>query len=247
MFLTFLAFLAGGAILPVVVFSTGQVIGLVGLSVPVQPVEGASSRRAIAYGRILMQVYVWFAWAAYCAWLALRFGAAPTVTNPWVYYVVALFATGLPVTYLHFNDVMSAGTADDHQELRAATNLWRTILFFACVIFLVVPTLMQGPYGWFAHAEQSVIGEAARHLSVPLRAAEHTLDPGPTHRLRTRPDARGPVSAAIHLGWVGGSDIKTTTVHATTCTPARPDQGPSMAPVVDGDEGALGLCAESVN
>ena len=131
MFLGFLVLLLGGGVLPVFIFSTSDLVGLRGLAVDGPPAEASSSQRASTYGLALTRGYVWFGWAAYCAWLALSFAADITVANPWVYYFTALLATSVPISYLHLRDRMSAASDDERAGMQVATNMWRVLLSYS--------------------------------------------------------------------------------------------------------------------
>ena len=105
-------------------------------------------RRAVAGARLALQTYLWLGWAALCAWAALYFVAAPGVGNRWPYYVIALFATGVPISWLHLQNRRSLWSENEQTDLQAGTNLWRVVLLIGCLCFIVAPQLMSLPYGW---------------------------------------------------------------------------------------------------
>ena len=197
MFLVFFVLLIGGAFVPIVLFSSGETIGLDGLGVSRAHSNDSSLQRAIGSGRILTRAYIWFGWAAYCAWLALRFVSESGVVNPWVYFVTALVVTSVPIAYLHRRDQMSATSDEEHGQLQSSTNLWRVLLLVGCVSFLVAPQLMTVPYGWFAHAERQVTADFSREITQWLHAAQEGVIPStqdsqpitPTAAHRVPPDA----------------------------------------------------------
>ena len=100
MFLIFLVVSTSGAIICIALFSTVEIIGVPGLAAPVHT-PSSLRRRVAGTGQGLVRAYVWFGWAASCAWFALVFGSEPGTPNPWVYYVTAIAASGVPVVYLH--------------------------------------------------------------------------------------------------------------------------------------------------
>ena len=123
MFVTFLALLIGGSMLPIIVFSSGELVGLVGLEIPSRPAEKSSLRRGIGYGRTFTQAYIWFGWAAYCAWLAIRFGVEPDIAYPRVYHLIALLATGLPVAYLAVVSRKYVSSDEERGQLQRGTRI----------------------------------------------------------------------------------------------------------------------------
>jgi hypothetical protein len=181
MFITFLVFLIGGSILPIILFSSGELLGVVGLAVPSRPTEKSGFRRGIGYGRIAIQTYIWLGWAAYCAWLALRFGLEPDVEHPRVYHAVALLATSLPIAYLTLTSWMYAASDEERGQLHRGINLWRVLLFFGFCAFLVAPGLMNVPYAWLIHAQEVAVGDATPSIGGTLRAAESLLIPSSDH------------------------------------------------------------------
>ena len=181
MFVTFLALLIGGSMLPIIVFSSGELVGLVGLEIPSRPAEKSSLRRGIGYGRTFTQAYIWFGWAAYCAWLAIRFGVEPDIAYPRVYHLIALLATGLPVAYLAVVSRKYVSSDEERGQLQRGTRLWRVLLFFGFCVFFVPPGLMGVPYGWLNHAQQAAVGHAMAGMSTTLRAPDGLLIPSSDH------------------------------------------------------------------
>ena len=175
MFLTFIAFLLGGTILPVAIFLSGEVVGMSGLAVPSPSTEKSSLWRAVGYGRIFTQTYVWLGWAAYCCWLALRFGVEPDVANPWVYYTVALLATSVPVAVLRQMSRSASVSDEELGQLQRGANLWRLLLLFGFCIFLVAPVTMTGPYAWLSRAQQFAVGDATRGVMARFQEAQSLI------------------------------------------------------------------------
>ena len=241
MFLGFLVLLLGGGILPIVIFSTGEMVGLRGLAVDGRPAEASHWQRASAYGLALTRGYVWFGWAAYCAWLALSFAADVTVANPWVYYFTALLATSVPISYLHLRDRMSAVSEAERAGMQTATNVWRVLLLFWCLAFLLAPQLMRVPYGWFARVESSALGQAARGVTAEFGAAQRAAIPGSDYRLQIAEgetfSASPATSAAVTRGRLEGAKTPGTSAVAP-CEQEPSDQR------VPGREDADRTCAD---
>ncbi len=128
MFLAFVFCLLGGSALVAFVFSGFELFGVAALAQPRWDARISLQRRAAAGARLALQTYLWLGWAAICAWAALYFVAAPGVGNPWPYYVIALFATGVPISWLHLQNRRSLWSEDEQTDLQAGTNLWRVVL-----------------------------------------------------------------------------------------------------------------------
>ena len=211
MFLSFLVVLMLVATLPVVLFSSGEMVGLTGLSVPGAHITGRRAERAVGCARTLIQAYIWFGWGAYCAWLSLRYASEPGVANPWLYYATALVVTSAPIAYLHHRDQLTACSDEERGQLQQGTNLWRVLLLFGCMTFLVAPQLMSVPYGWFAHVEHRVTGEPTRAMTKGLYSAQEQLIPstadGPAAVPRTAQPA--PTDALTMRRATGKSDAPT--------------------------------------
>ena len=193
MFLSFLVVLMLAATLPIVLFSTGEMVGLTGLTVPGANITGRPAQRAIGCARTLIQAYIWFGWGAYCAWLALRYASEPGVANPWVYYATALVVTSVPIAYLHHRDQMSAYSDEERVQLQQGTNLWRILLLFGCMTFLVAPQLMSQPYGWFTDAERQIAGDSTRAMTTGLHRAQEQIVPSTANGQPIVPQSAQPV------------------------------------------------------
>ena len=231
MFLVFFLALIGGAIIPVVLFSGGELVGVPGLVASAARSREARAERFTRYGRMVIRVYIWFGWAAYCAWLALRYASAPGVANPSVYLVIAVAATGGPIAYLHLRDRWGFTDDDERTRLQQSSNLWRVMLLFACGLFLIAPQLMSVPYGWFTRLDEQVSGETSRALTRDLHAAQDQIIPSAEHGQPFVPAATSPVLATARqivtsLRWTGANP--TATVGGAPCEREQRDRRDSQ-------------------
>ena len=173
MFLTFLVLLAAGAIVPIALFSTVEVLGLTSVT-RWQPAFGSvPMRRAASSGWALTQGYVWLGWAAYCTWVGLHFVLDPDVNNPWVFVALSILATGLPIGYLRAKDRADEGSDGERRGLRRGANIWRIVVLCSCVCFWIAPQLMLVPYGWFAHFDPKPIAGLGDMSVAPIASPGH--------------------------------------------------------------------------
>ena len=146
MFLTFLVLLAAGAIVPIALFSSVEILGRTSVT-RWQPAFGSvPMRRAASSGWALTQAYVWLGLAAYCTWVGLRFLLEPAVNNPWLYVALSILATtGLPITYLRMKDRHDEGSDEERRGLQRGANVWRVVVLCSCSCFWIAPQLMSVP------------------------------------------------------------------------------------------------------
>jgi len=69
-----------------------------------------------------LRAYVRFGWAAYCAWLALRYASAPEVASPSVYFVTVVAAEAGPTGV-----VTAWGFAADIETDRVRDMAWEEL------------------------------------------------------------------------------------------------------------------------
>ncbi len=173
MFLTFLVLLAAGAIVPIALFSSAEILGLTSVT-RWQPAFGSvPMRRAASSGWALTQGYVWLGWAAYCTWVGLHFVLDPAVNNPWVYVALSILATTLPIAYLRVRDRPDEGSDEERRDLQRGSNVWRVVVLSSCICFWIAPQLMSVPYGWFAHFDPNVPIEGLDVSVAPLASPGH--------------------------------------------------------------------------
>ena len=239
MFLSFLAALLLVATCPIILFSSGEMVGLTGLTTPGASVSGRPAQRAVGFARTLVQAYIWFGWGAYCAWLALRYASQPGVANPWVYYATALAMTSVPIAYLHHRDQMSVHSDEERGQLQQGTNLWRVLLLFGCMTFLVAPQLMSRPYGWFTDAERQITGDSTHAITTGVRRAQEQIVPSTADGPPIVPQAAQPVLADAPTT---GEPRATGERDAAPAGGESCEEGQSQDRGADGERAADGLC-----
>jgi hypothetical protein len=189
-----------GALIPITLFSGGEMAGMAALAVPGGNAGGRRSKGVLGHGWAIVQSYIWLGWAAYCAWVALSFASVANVENPWVYYLTALAATGAPVAWLHIRDRSTSTTDDELVQLQRGANLWRVLLLFCGMVFLIAPQLMAVPYGWFPQVERRLIGRSHLAVTQHLDAAQEHLVPPIESHAPIVPDARQGVLFGVLTG-----------------------------------------------
>lgn len=213
MFLTFLVGLIGGSVLVAFVFSGLETFGVAALREPQVEASAPLPRRAVGSARSGLRAYVWLGWAAFCAWTAIYFVAAPDVTNPWPYYLTAVFATSLPVSWLHRREQMTLGSDEERTRLQEGANLWRVVLLFGCLCFILAPPLMGVPYGWLGRSQAHVAAqtlEGIGALSGQLGQAAAQTQP-----------RQGVVPSEGHGGLLRGLGVVPTRPHQAGAAVAR--------------------------
>jgi hypothetical protein len=240
MFLTFLVVLMLAASLPIVLFSGGEMVGLTGLMVPGTNVAGRPAERAMGCARTLIQSYIWVGWGAFCAAEALRYASQPGVTNPWAYYATTLLVTSAPIAYLHRRDRMSACSDDERRTLQRGTNLWRVILLFVCMTFLVAPQLMSMPYGWFTRVERQIAGDSTHAMTTELHRVQEQIVPSTANGQTRAPEATHPVLADTPRMVTTGRAIGERDAAAAGEGPCEQEQPADRGP--DGAGTANGPC-----
>ena len=90
--------------------------------------------------------------------------------------MTALFVTGVPISWLHLRDRLTLVSDEERTALQAGTNLWRVVLLFGCLCFILAPPLMSGPYGWLGRAQAYM---ATRTLGSLEALSGQRLRPAP--------------------------------------------------------------------
>ena len=214
MFLTFLVMLAAGAIVPIALFSSVEILGLTSVT-RWQPASGSvPMRRTASSGWALTQAYVWLGWAAYCTWVGLHFVLDPAVNNPWVFVALSILATGLPIGYLRAKDRADEGSDGERRGLRRGANIWRVVVLCSCVCFWIAPQLMLVPYGWFAHFDPNVPIEGLGDVSVaPIGSPGHIPGEAPVFASpqSTSRDAVADLKTSMRTRGTGPQDVPADT------------------------------------
>lgn len=192
MFLPFMLRLLGGAAFPLFVLSvlSTPVFGIEALSLPRRGKGPVGLSIGLMVVRTGMQVYVWLAWAAYCAALASRYASSPGVDNTLGYYASAFLAANVPIAFLALKE--SAVIDTDDARMRGGTALYRAITVIAFLAFCLTPQLMSGPYSWVVEnivptdkqiamaqlERQAALGDIDAQYQLGVVYAEGQLVPG---------------------------------------------------------------------
>ena len=187
MYLSFLIQLIAGSALPILLFAILEMplFGLVALTFPLHDRNAPLKSHAIAGLHAFGQVYIWFGWAAYCASLAITIAADPRVSDPWVYYLTALFVANVPIAFLRVKEKMALDSEEELSRLRVGSNLCRAITVLGFALFCLTPQLMAAPYGWFVEVRD----DGARDDSIKANVEKVVQAPERVNRLPLTPSA----------------------------------------------------------
>ena len=191
LYLSFLIQLIAGSALPILLFAILEMplFGLVALTFPLRDRNAPLKSHAVAGLHACGQAYLWFGWAAYCASLTITIAADPRVSDPWVYYLTALFVANVPIAFLRVKEKMAVDSEEELSRLRGGSNLCRGITVVGFSLFCLTPQLMTTPYGWFVEVREEVRDDGAHDNSVKANVEKVVQASERMNRLPLTPSA----------------------------------------------------------
>jgi len=92
---------------------------------------------------------LWAGWSAYCALLAHRFVADPSVTASRLYWLIAFGSCTAPLSYLlNAENAAAPASGDAERRRNIGGAMYTLVAIVAFAILACWPSMSKEPFGW---------------------------------------------------------------------------------------------------